>query len=373
MKSLKTIFNVLAISIILFFILNFVLGKVWELRTHYKFKNFKPYDDVVLKALNLNEQDALTLYLETFIDRKFEYEQFTEHAENNGYENKFVNVTPDLGRKTLTPSNCDQNIFFYGGSTTFGYNVTDEQTISSYLGKYFIEEGIKICVKNYGRGSYFSTQENILFQKHILNSKISSNDIIVFIDGINENGNRNSRNTEYLFQANKIINEKYWDMYKQTFSVFFNSLAINQFILRLKKKLNLKINKTNNLTQQNIFDIADDAKDVFQKNIYFREGICEKLKLNCFTFLQPFATLHGVYFKKIPSGAIENRPLNIDENKKLKNKFELIKDTNGIIDISNSLINEIELSYVDGVHYSPEANKKIAFSINDIIKEFYEK
>ena len=55
-------------------------------------KTFLPYDDVVLKALNLSEQDGLTLYLETFIDRKFEYEQFTEHGESNGYENKFVNV-----------------------------------------------------------------------------------------------------------------------------------------------------------------------------------------------------------------------------------------------------------------------------------------
>ena len=107
--------------------------------------------------------------------------------------------------------------------------------------------------------------------------------------------------------------------------------------------------------------------------MYFREGICEKLKLKCFTFLQPFATLHGVYFKKIPLGAIQNRPLNIDENKQLKNKFELIKDTNGIIDISNSLLNEKELSYVDGVHYSPVANKKIAFYINNIINKYYEK
>ena len=72
-------------------------------------------------------------------------------------------------------------------------------------------------------------------------------------------------------------------------------------------------------------------------------------------------------------GAIQNRPLNIDENKQLKNKFELIKDTNGIIDISNSLLNEKELSYVDGVHYSPVANKKIAFYINNIINKYYEK
>ena len=92
-----------------------------------------------------------------------------------------------------------------------------------------------------------------------------------------------------------------------------------------------------------------------------------------FYIFTTFCNITWRIFEKIPSGAVENRPLNIDENNNLKHTLELIKDTNGIIDISNSLINEIELSYVDGVHYSPEANKKIAFSINDIIKEFYEK
>ena len=71
----------------------FFLGYFWEIRTKIKFKNFEPYDKIVLKSLNLNKEDALTLYLETFIERKFDYDQFTEHAENNSYKNKFVNVT----------------------------------------------------------------------------------------------------------------------------------------------------------------------------------------------------------------------------------------------------------------------------------------
>ena len=100
MKRMKIVINIILITVFLFISLNFTLGWIWEVRTNLKFKNFKPYDDVVLKALNLSQEDGLTLYLETFIDRKFDYDQFTEHAENSGYENKFVNVTPQLGRKT---------------------------------------------------------------------------------------------------------------------------------------------------------------------------------------------------------------------------------------------------------------------------------
>jgi len=220
MKKLQLFANLLFITLLLIILLNFALGWIWEIRTKVKFKNFKPYDDIVLKALNLNEKEGLTLYLETFIDRKYDYDQFTEHAENNGYENKYVNVTPVLGRKTISPKDCNKNILFYGGSTTFGYNVTDFQTIPSYLGEMLIENNQKICIKNFGRGSYFSTQETILFQKHILNKTIKKNDIIIFLNGVNENGNRNSRNTRFLYNSNEVLNQKYWDMYKYTFPIF---------------------------------------------------------------------------------------------------------------------------------------------------------
>tara|TARA_Y100000389_G_scaffold13677_1_gene12186 strand:- start:432 stop:1544 length:1113 start_codon:yes stop_codon:yes gene_type:complete len=365
MKKIQTFINLFFITSLLIILLNFILGWVWEIRTKIKFKNFEPYDDVVLDALNLNKDDALTLYLETFIERKFDYEQFTEHAEVNDYNNKFVNVTPNLGRKTISPKNCKKTIFFYGGSTTFGYNVTDNQTIPSYLGKILVDNKVDICVKNFGRGSYFSTQETILFQKHILNDSIKKNDIVIFLDGINENGNRNSRNTGFLFQVNKAINQKYWDMYKYTFPIFFESLAINQFVKRVQKKLNLQ--KKNTLDQGNIFKLKNELKNVYEKNVSIRNGICKKIVLNCFNLLQPFATLHGKYFEKPTKGAVENRVLNIEQKKNLLEKYDLLKNISGIIDISSSLDNSKQLSYVDGVHYSPYANKKIADKIYNVI------
>ena len=260
MKKIQIYLNILFITFCLFIILNLLLGYFWELRTKLKFSNFKPYDNIVLEALNLNEEKSLILYKETFLERKFDYDQFTEHAENNGYNNQFVNVTPDLGRKTISPSDCKRNIFFYGGSTTFGYNVTDYQTIPSYLGEILIENQKSFCVKNYGRGSYFSTQETILLQKHLLNQKINEGDIVIFFDGINENGNRNSRNTAFLYNMQKALNQKYWDIYKFTFPIFFESLTTSQLIKRFKEKL--RINQKTILEQNNIFDLDEDLKNV---------------------------------------------------------------------------------------------------------------
>ena len=91
------------------------------------------------------------------------------------------------------------------------------------------------------------------------------------------------------------------------------------------------------------------------------------MNISCFNLLQPFATLHGKYFEKPIGGAVENRVLNINQKKNLLEKYNLLKDIQGIIDISDALNNSTKLSYVDGVHYSPYANKKIALRIYNII------
>ena len=198
-----------------------------------------------------------------------------------------------------------------------------------------------------------------------MNKKIKSGDIIIFLDGINENGNRNSRNTGFLFEVNKAINQDYWDMYKFTFPIFFDSLAINQFIKRIQKKYNLQ--KKSKLAQTNVFTLNDNLKHVFEKNILIRDGICKKLNLYCYSFLQPFATIHGKYFEKPTQGAIETRVLNIGENKKIKEKYRLLSETKNIINITNALDDTASLSYVDGVHYSPLANEEISNKIYTII------
>ena len=70
--------------------------------------------DAKLKALKLNEEEGLKLYLETFINRKFDYDQFTEHAENNGYNNN--------GNNSYNNSNNNNNKFM-NVNKTFIYMV----------------------------------------------------------------------------------------------------------------------------------------------------------------------------------------------------------------------------------------------------------
>ena len=355
--------------LLIFVLLNVIIVLLWPLRTSLKFSNYKAYSDEFIVSLNLDRKESVKLYLETWQrERLFEYDEFTGLRESVSIDGEYVNIDIENGRLiSNNPKNCEKNIFFYGGENVFGYDVGDNQSTPYYFREILKKNDLNYCVFNFGRATYYSTQENILFQKHILNKEIKSGNIVLFLDGINENGNRNSRNTRFLFEVNRALNEDYWDMYKFTFPIFFNSLTINQFIKRVQKKYNLK--KSSNQEPTSIFKLTDDLKYVYEKNVLIRDGICNNLSLNCYSFLQPFATLHGKYFEKPTEGAIENRVLNTGENKKLTAKYQILNSTKGIIDIADSLDNAISLSYVDGVHYSPLANEEIANKIYGIILE----
>ena len=220
MKTISDIIKIIILTFILFLILNFLITLIWPFYLKNKFENYKPYSSEIIEQLDMNQNDALKLYTETWIDRSFSYSQFLEHVESP-IKGKFVNITKEFGRKVENPEFCKKRFFVYGGSTTWGYSVADYQTIPSYLQKELIKNGYKnYCVYNFGGGSYFSTQENIRFQKHLLNEKIFENDFAIFIDGHNEGGFRKTRATDVLTEMFKASNTKYWEMYKFTINVF---------------------------------------------------------------------------------------------------------------------------------------------------------
>ena len=85
-----------------------------------------------------------------------------------------------------------------------------------------------------------------------------------------------------------------------------------------------------------------------------REGICKISKINCYTFLQPFPGVSGIQSEK---------KLAIEYQKTMLIKYNELKNVNGVIDIKSFLNSSKNLSYTDGVHYSPKSNKFIAEGI----------
>tara|TARA_A100000164_G_scaffold370398_1_gene396422 strand:- start:1461 stop:2489 length:1029 start_codon:yes stop_codon:yes gene_type:complete len=341
-----------------------------------------------MNLLELDESQARQLYIETWIDRKYEYEQFVEWSEGKQTDKKFVNISKD-GRKISNNKVCQKNFYFYGGSTTFGYNVTDYQTFAQYF-KDLLDQNFskkEFCVFNHGRAGFASPWETILFQKHLNEKRINEGDFVFFIDGVNERGLTDGINSESLKLYQNAATYKYWNMYKPTFSIFLQSLPFTQLVLRLKQKnrtgsknldsINCPANSRAAPVDSELKCISDnDIAKTLENFVKIRTSICNDFSINCFTMLQPISTVHGKYFENYEkSPAIETGMLK-DVNKhyqKVIGKYNLMKKVKGVIDISTSLDNETTLSYVDRSHYSPEANKAIAnyifLEIKDNINE----
>lgn len=84
------------------------------------------------------------------------------------------------------PDSRNFNVFFFGGSTSFGVGPY-WATVASYLQDVMNAKGDlgrKVYVYNFGRSGYISTQEEILF--HRLVSVDLRPNMVVFLDGLND-------------------------------------------------------------------------------------------------------------------------------------------------------------------------------------------
>ena len=156
-----------------------------------------------LESRRVNLEETYGIKLDDFYPRRerlaevrnetyqpFHYEPFVEFRERPRSGN-YVNVDlagfrvssaqskwpPDPGRPA---------IFVFGGSTTFGYEVTDDETVVSALSAMLRRDPRlhEAQLYNFGRGFYWSTQEYILFSTMMLSEPKPN--LAIFIDGLNE-------------------------------------------------------------------------------------------------------------------------------------------------------------------------------------------
>ncbi len=136
----------------------------------------------------LSEPEIDGLLKETW-SRTYIYEPFTQFRERPS-RGLYVNVDSSGFRITKNqgpwpPESRSLNIFLFGGSTTFGYGVPDHETVASYLQEYLTTRlGRDVRVYNFGRGSYYSTQERILYEELLASGFVP--DMAIFIDGLND-------------------------------------------------------------------------------------------------------------------------------------------------------------------------------------------
>jgi hypothetical protein len=333
------------ITLFLILLINFFVAVSWPLYSKYKDKKHA-YIDEQAELLNMTEENLNILYDETWRNyTKFTYVPFIGHSETKRI-GKFLNFDQKNGRKVVRPNNCKSNVYLYGGSTMFGYNVTDETTIAQELQNLV---GDQYCIYNQGRAYFYSKQENNLFAQHIENShKI---DYAIFLDGVNERcgGYEYDHHINRSFQ---ILVERPYKMWKKTSVDFVLTLPLIQFYNSIQNKDRWITNADNNILEIESCKNNISIDKLFEKRVNLRHALCDQEKIKCFSFLQPFAGVHGKQIEKLLSKR--------HEKDLIKKYTSLKKNKQYVVDLGYVLNNDKTLSYIDGVHYSPLSNKKIA-------------
>jgi hypothetical protein len=180
-------------AIVLLVVLNLLLLPVIAIRTALQDQKFGPkgkYSQSNLATVypDLTSQERDLLLQETWA-RHQGYADYVMLREKP-YQGRYVNVSQAGFRQVKNqgpwpPADQNLNVFVFGGSTTFGYGMPDEQTVPSFLQEVCSRHmKRRVCVYNFGIGSCYSTQERILLESLLSNGYRPH--LAIFIDGMNE-------------------------------------------------------------------------------------------------------------------------------------------------------------------------------------------
>ena len=315
------------ITLIFFLILNILIVLTWPIYSNLSSKKHS-YLDEQKELLNLSDEELIILNNETWKSyHKFRFVPFIGHSETDRI-GKFVNFTEKNGREVKRPENCVNNVYIYGGSTTFGYNVTDNQTLGYYLQEIV---GDTHCVYNHGRAYYYSKQENNLFINHLEEGK--KIDTAFFLDGINER----CGGYEYMNQINNsfsLLVQRPYLMWKISLKNFVLTLPIIQLYNSFFGSNRWIHDQNNNILQIENCESKIDLGKLYESRIAVRDSICKNFKINCYSILQPMAGNHGVQNRKLLSESTEVF---------FKKKYKKLSEAKGFIDFGHVFKDDISL------------------------------
>jgi hypothetical protein len=322
------------------------------------------YSEETLRELypDMSDEDRTTLMKETW-SQPWMYESWVQFREIP-HEGEYVNIH-EVGFR-LIKDQCDYpidednfNIFVFGGSTTFGYGVADEDTIPSNIQEILTEDCENVCVYNFGRASYFSAQERVLLETLIMEDQVP--DMAIFIDGLND----------FIVEAELPLSERL--AYYVRTGDYLGFLRATPLMVFIKNRLVSSVAQGNE-----DWGNEETVKGIISKwfiNKKMTEGLAEEFGIDAYFVVQPVPTYnYDLDYHAIAKGD-ESRFSDNHENYVVGYPFfvdeytELSKaEKENIIWLVNIQKGKRENLYVDLVHYNPEFSAEIAEEIVETVK-----
>ena len=354
-KILKDILISFSSTLVLILMIN-VFSIIFQ-KLYYSSDKYSKIQDVVKSNYAHMDKEDMSILLSNTWNYGWQYEEVLGFREK-ARKTKFVNVN-NLGFRDNISSHhfeesLDDSIWFFGGSTTFGYGVADNETIPAYLEEILAEE-----VKNLGRGYYYSEQENLLMLQ-LLKYGYRPRQVI-FLDGINERCSVGvyQEQMRVLFDSAQSFYTPYTPIKQYMSDIMKPSLELSAKFL---KKIGINPQLVNKNTNKNLhssnckkFSRTVPLSKILSYNLHRRKDICNNFRISCITFVQPFAGVHGKHLSLVD--------LSQEKRKIMEDKFLILRpvfENHNAIFLTAALDSNPNHAYVDDVHYSSKSNFLIA-------------
>ncbi|HRZ39842.1 MAG TPA: SGNH/GDSL hydrolase family protein, partial [Candidatus Omnitrophota bacterium] len=329
---------------------------------------------------NAADQRYASAVLDDFFElaeRGFIYQPWVQFAEPF-FDGELLHIDADPKgfpvRRTINPPAQDDlaviRVFCLGGSTTFGYNVSDEHTWPSFLSRTLNERAkqaglaVSIEVTNYGHGHYTPSQELALLTALIRSGHRP--DLVIFMDGVNWGTGAD----EPYFTVQLI--EKFFSLQFDSYDTIPVMKRLNWVpMIRLANGIKKKILKGHPASaprssrgeeEDSKQDYVEVSAKRFEMNQRMSRRVCDEFGVKSLFFLQPDAMYNyskDLYRRDLPEIFLRRRDF--------RNRFHKDFKPAGYLDITHlfNVWGPQRKAIVDNVHYSPPFNEFLAGYIAD--------
>jgi|GEM_PF-1386921 len=319
----------------------------------------------------------------------FFYQPWVQHTEPL-FQGELVSIVSDAGglpiRNTLNPSQDSTKavirIYAFGGSTTFGYLVSDEHTWPTYLSRVLNERAraqkldVQVEVVNYGKGWFAPSQETILLIDLLKSGHRPS--LVIFMDGVNSWGPGLEDVPSFTQKAEKGFLRAQHGFPDLT--TCFDWLPLTRIARPVLAALHADRNSTRSEVEEEDnrwIGVMSDESDVdmivrrFRYNRKISKSVSNMFGVHTLFILQPdvFYNYPLHLFRPTISDAVK-RPLFNEKVRALRRMFHhKMKEEKDIIYLGD-LFHEWgddRKAIIDSAHYSPAFHRFLAERVADYI------
>lgn len=317
-----------------------------------------------------------TLRLQYYYQQAWAREYWTEHLEvihdwayapyhlwrSAPYEGKHINIDGQ-GRRVTPNAHCEGDavrVYFFGGSTMWGYGAPDSNTIPAY-----VQSNLPaICAVNWGELGYNSTQNLVLLQRLLAKGDVP--DIVVFYDGNND-----------IATANR-YGEAGTHMFLEAFLPYVRSRPQINAPLELLRHSNLWKVLVPPPTETAPPQLAtppfeeaflDEVTNTYLANVRSLQALAREYDFEAFAFVQPVLGVVARDLNDEEQAFVWNVPYGfIELTREIYPRFQKASVNDARLIYLGNVLDDIDLPvWIDSHHVTPWGNLVVADAIASTI------